>query len=130
MAGHSERGCWRGGAVWGVHGIDVGGTGIRWASLPGRGAPTILFAVPLNRSDLLTPGRFDGAVGPLDAGASGGSSLHLEKSMGGRPGGGGRYPDIPAAGVLGAVMPPEGAVAPHPGNSPTTWLHDGGGAGE
>ena len=63
---------------------------------------------------------------PLDAGASGGGSLHLGKSMGGRPGGGGRYPDIPAAGVLGAVMPPEEAVAPHPGNSPTTWLHNGG----
>ena len=45
--------------------------------------------------------------------------------MGGRPGGGGRYPDILAAGVPGAVMPPE-AVALHPGNSPTTWLHVGG----
>ena len=130
MAGPSGRGCQRGGTIWGVHGINVGGTGIRWASPPGWGAPTILFTVPLNRSDLLTPGRFDGAVGLLDAGASGGGSLHLEKSMGGRPGGRGRYLDIPAAGVLGAVMPPEEAVTLHPGDSPTTWVHDGGGAGE
>ena len=50
--------------------------------------------------------------------------------MGGRPGGGGRYPDILAAGVLGVVMPPEEAVTLHPDNSPTIWLHDGGGAGE
>ena len=125
MAGHSGRGR-RGSAIWGAHGIDVGGAGICWASPPGRGYPAILFAVPLNPVDLLTPGRFGGAVVPLDAGASGGGSLHLEKSMGGRPGGGGRYPDIPAAGILGAAMPPEEAVAPHPDDSPTTWLHDGG----
>ena len=80
--------------------------------------------------DLPTPGRLGGAVGPPDAGASGGGNLHLEKSMGGRPGGVGRYPDIPAAGVLGAVMPPEEAVTSQPGNSPTTWLHDGEGTGE
>ena len=109
-----------------MHGIDVGSTGIHWASLPGQGAPVILFTVPLKLMDLPTPGKFGGAVGPLDARASGGGSLHLEKSMGGRPGGGGRYPDIPAAGVLGAVMPPEEAVALHPGDSPTTWLHDRG----
>ena len=113
-----------------MHGIDAGSAGICWASPPGWGAPAILFAVPLNQSDLPTPGRFGGAVDPLDAGASGGSSLHLEKSMGGKPGGGGRYPDIPAAGVLGVVMPPEEAVTPHPGDFPTTWLHDGGGTGE
>ena len=107
-----------------MHGIIVGGTGIRWASLPGRGVPAILFTVPLKLVDLPTPGRFGGA--PLDARASGGGSLHLEKSMGGRPGGGGRYPDIPAAGVPGAVMPPEEAVTPHPGDSPTTWLYNGG----
>ena len=130
MAGRSGRGCQRGGAIWGTHGVDVSSTGIHWASPPGWGAPTILFTVPHKLTDLLTPGRFGGAVGPPDAGASGGSSLHLEKSMGGRPGGGGRYLDIPAVGVLGAVMPPEEAVTPHPGNSPTTWLHDGGGAGE
>ena len=130
MAGCSGHGCQRGGTVWGAHGIDVGGAGICWASPPGQGTPVILFAVPLNRIDLPTPGRFGGAVGPPDAGASGGGNLHLEKSMGGRPGGGGRYPDIPAAGVLGAVMPPEEAVTSQPGNSPTTWLHDGGGTGE
>ena len=63
--------------------------------------------------DVPTPGRLGGAVGnPLDAGASGGSSLQLEKSIGGRPGGSGTYPDIPAAVVLGVVMPPEEAVAP------------------
>ena len=115
-----------------MHGTNVGGVAIRWASPPGWGAicaPAILFTMPLNRTDLPTPGRLGGAVGPLDAGASGGGSLHLEKSMGGRPGGGGRYLDIPAAVVLGAVMPPEEAVAPHPGDSPTTWLHDGGGTG-
>ena len=126
MAGHSRCGCQRDGTIWDVHGIDVGGAGIRWASPPGRGIPTILFTVPLKLMDLLTPGRFVGAVGPPDAGASGGSSLHLEKSMGGRPGGGGRYPNISAAGVPGAVMPPEEAVALHPGDSSTTWLHDGG----
>ena len=86
----------------------------------------ILFTVPLSPVDLPTPGRFGRAVAPLDAGASGSGSLHLEKSMGGRPGGGGRYPDIPAAGVPGVVMPPEEAVAPHPGDSPTTWLHNRG----
>ena len=100
MAGPSGHGCWGGGAIWGTHGIDMGGAGIRWASLSGWGAPRILFTVPLNWLDLQTPGRFGGAVGPLDAGASGGGSLHLEMSMGGRSGAGGRYPDIPAAGVL------------------------------
>ena len=90
--------------------------------------PAILLAVPLNLTDLPTPGRLVGAVGNcLDAGASGGGSLQLEKSIGGRPGGGGMYPDIPAAVVLGAVMPPEEAVTPYPGDSSTTWLHDGGG---
>ena len=126
MAGPSRHGCQRGGTVWGTHGIDAGGAGIHWASPPGWGTPAILFAVPLKLMNLPTPGRFGGAVGPLDAGASGGDSLHLEKSMGGRPGWGGRYPDIPAAGALEAVMPPEEAVTLHPGDSPTTWLHDGG----
>ena len=126
MAGPSGHGCQRGGAIWDTHGIDAGSAGIHWASPPGWGTPTILFAVPHKLTDLLIPGRFGGAVDPLDARASGGSSLHLEKSMGGRPGGGGRYPDIAAAGVLGVVMPPEEAVAPHPGDSPTTWLNNGG----
>ena len=44
--------------------------------------------------------------------------------------GGGTYQGIPAAVVVGAVMPPEEAVAAYPGDSSTTWLHDGGGAGE
>ena len=79
--------------------------------------------------DLLTPGRLGGAGGsPLDAGASGGTSLQLEKSIGGRPGWGGAYPGIPAAVVLGEVMPPEEAVAPYPGDWSTTWLHDWGGS--
>ena len=79
--------------------------------------------------DLPTPGRPGGAVGnPLDAGASGGSSLQLEKSIGVRPGGGGTYLDIPAAVVLGEVMPPEEAIALYPGDWSTTWLHDWGGA--
>ena len=126
MAGPTRCGCQRGGAIWGTHSIDAGSAGIHWASPPGWGAPAILFAVPLRLMDLPTPRRFGGAVGPLEAGASGGGSLYLEKFMGGRPGGGGRYPDTPVAGVLGAVMPPEEAVTPHPGDSPTTWLHDGG----
>ena len=87
--------------------------------------------MPLNVRDLLTPGRPDGAAGnPLDAGASGGGSLQLEKPIGGRPGGGATYPDIPAAVVLGVVMPPEEAVTPYPGVCSTIWLHDWGGAGE
>ena len=53
---------------------------------------------------------------PLDARASGGGSLQLEKSIEGRPGGGGMYPDILAAVVLGAVMPPEEAVTSYPGD--------------
>ena len=58
-----------------------------------------------------------GAVGnSLDAGSSGGGSLQLEKSIGVRPGGGGTYPDIPAAVVLGEVVPPEEAVALYPGD--------------
>ena len=78
--------------------------------------------------DLLTPGRLGGAGGsPLDAGDSGGGSLQLEKSIEGRPGGGGAYPDIPAAVVQGEVMPPEQAVTPYPGDWSTTWLHDLGG---
>ena len=44
----------------------------------------------------------------------------------GRPGGGATYPDIPAAVVLGVVMPPEEAVTPYPGVCSTTWLHDWG----
>ena len=107
-----------------MHGVIVGGAGICWASPPGWGTPAILFAVPHKLMDLPTPRRSGGA--PLDARASGGGSLHLEKSMGGRPGGGSRYPDIPAAGVPGAVTPPEEAVTLHPSDSPTTWLHDGG----
>ena len=116
MAG-CPGGVWqRGGTIWGMHGTDVGGVGLCWARPPGHCAPAILLAVPLNLMDLPTPGRPGGAVGnPLDAGASGGSSLQLEKSIGGRPGGGGMYPDIPAAVVLGAVVPPEEAVAPYPG---------------
>ena len=109
-----------------MHSIDVGGAGIHWASLPGWGTPMILFTMPLNLVDLPTTGRFGGSVASPDARASGGGSVHLEKSMGGRPGGGGRYPDMPAAGIPGAVRPPEEAVAPHPGDSPTAWLHDGG----
>ena len=86
--------------------------------------------MPLNLMDLPTPGRPGGAVGnPLDAGASGGSRLQLEKSIRVRPGGGGTYPDIPAAVVLGEVMPPEEAVTPYPGDWSTTWLHDWGGGG-
>ena len=112
----------------------MGGVAVRWARLPGRYAicaPTILLAMPLKLTDLLTPGRLGGAAGnPLDARASGGGSLQLEKSIRGRPGWGGTYLDIPAAVVLGAVMPPEEAVAPYPGDSSTTWLHDGGGARE
>ena len=109
-----------------MHGVVVGGASICWASLPGWGAPVILFTVPCNPVPLLTPGRFGGALAPPAARASGGGSLHLVKSMGGRPGGGSRYLDIPAAGVPGAVLPPEEAVALHSGDSPTTWLHDGG----
>ena len=109
-----------------MHGIVVGSAGIRWASPPGWGTPAIFFAVPHNPVLLLTPGRSGGAVAPPAAGVLGGGSLHLVKSMGGRPGGGGRYLDIPAAGIPGVVMPPEEAVALHPGDSPTTWLHDGG----
>ena len=104
----------------------MGGAGICWASPPGWGAPAILFAVPNNPVLLLTPGSCGGAVAPPDAGAPGNGSLHLEKSRGGRPGGGGRYPDIPAAGIPGVVMPPAKAVAQHPGDSPTTWLHNRG----
>ena len=104
----------------------MGGVGIRWARPPGLCticAPAILLAVPLNLTDLPTPGRLGGATGnPLDPGASGGSSLQLEKSIGGRPGGGGTYLGIAAAVVVGAVMPPEEAVAPYPGDSSTTWL--------
>ena len=79
--------------------------------------------------DLPTPGRPGGAAGnPPDGGASGGSSLQLEKSIGGRPCGGATCPDIPAAVVLGVVMPPEEAVTPYPGVCSTTWLHDLGGS--
>ena len=131
----SPGGGWRGGsAIWGMHDGGMGSVGIHWARPPGFCticAPTILLAVSLNLTDLPTPGRLVGAVGnPLDAGASGGGSLHLEKSIGGRPGGGGTYPGIPAAVVVGAVMPPEEVVAPYPGDSSTTWFHDGEGAGE
>ena len=119
---------------WGVHDGGMGGVGICWAKLPGLCTicvPMILLAMPLNLTDLPTPGRLVGAIGnPIDAGASGGSSLQLEKSIRGRPGGGGTYLGIPAAVVVGVVMPPEEAVTPYPGNSSTTWLHDGGGAGE
>ena len=134
MAGHPGNGWWRGGPIWGVHGTDMGGVGVHWARPPGCCAicaPAILSAVPLNLLDLPTPGRPGGAVGnPLDVRASGGGSLQLEKSIGVRPGGGGTYPDIPAAVVLGEVMPPEEAVAPYPGDWSTTWLHNCRGAGE
>ena len=120
MAGHPGGGWWRGGTIWGVHGADMGSAGVHWARPPGRCAicaPTILLAMPLNLMDLPTPGRPGGAVGnPLDAGASESGSLQLEKSIGVRPGGGGTYPDIPAAVVLGEVVPPEEAVAPYPGD--------------
>ena len=120
MAGRPGGGWQRGGTIWGMHSGGMGSVGIHWARPPGLCticAPAILLAVPLSLMDLLTPGRLGGAVGnPLDAGASGGGSLQLEKSIGGRPGGGGTYPDIPAAVVLGAVMPPEEAVAPYPGD--------------
>ena len=85
--------------------------------------------MPVNLMDLLIPGRPGGAVGnPHDTGASRGGSLQLEKSIEVRPGGGGTYPDIPAAVVLGEVMPPEEAVALYPGDWSTTWLHDWEGA--
>ena len=61
-------------------------------------------------------------------GASGGSSLQLEKSGGVRPSGGATYPEIPATVVLGVVMPPEEAVTPYPGVCSTIWLHGGGGS--
>ena len=111
MAGHPAGGWQRGSAIWGMHGTDVGGVGVHWARPPGHCAicaPVILLAMPINLTDLPTPGRLGGAGGnPLDAGASGGGSLQSEKSIGGRPGGSGTYPDIPAVVVLGAVMPPE-----------------------
>ena len=120
MAGCPGGGWQRGGAIWGTHGTDMAGASIHWARPPGHCticAPTILLAVPLKLTDIPTPGRLGGAVGnPLDAGASGGSSLQLEKSIGGRPGGGGTYPDILAVVVLGVVMPPEEMVAPYPGD--------------
>ena len=120
MAGHPGSDWWRGGTIWGVHSTDVGSVGVCWARPPGHCAvcaPVFFPATPLNLMDLLTPGRPGGAVGnPHDAGASGGSSLQLEKSIGVRPGGGGTYPDIPAAEVLGEVMPPEEAVTPYPGD--------------
>ena len=120
MAGHPGGGWWRGGTVWGAHGTDMDGVGLCWARSPGHCAicaPTILLAMPLNQTDLPTPGRPGGAVGnPLDAGASGGGSLQLEKSIRGRPGGGGMILDIPAAVVLGEVMPPVEAVALYLGN--------------
>ena len=56
-----------------MHSIDVGGAGIRWASLPAQGIPMILFAVPLKLMDLPTPGRFGGVLqmlGPQEAAAS------------------------------------------------------------
>ena len=120
MASHPGGGWRRGGTVWGMQSANMGGVGIRLARPPRRCticAPKILLAVLLNLMDLLTPGRLGGAVGnPLDAGASGGGSLQSKKSIGGRPGGGGMYPDIPATVVLGVVVPPEEAVAPYPGN--------------
>ena len=80
--------------------------------------------------DVATPGRPDGAAGnPLYAGAPGGSTLQLEKSIGRRPGGGTTYPDIPVAVVLGVVMPPEEAVTPYPGVCSTIWLHGWEGVG-
>ena len=98
----------------------MAGASVCWARPSGRCticAPMILLAVPLKLMDLPIPGRLGSAVGnPLDAGASGGGSLQLEKSIGGRPGGGGMYPDIPAVVVLGAVMPPEEVVALYPGD--------------
>ena len=98
MAGCPGGGWRRGGAIWGAHSIDVGGVGVCWARPPRRCAicaPAILLAVPLKLTDLPTPGRLGGAAGnPLDARASGGGSLQLEKSIGGRPGGDGMYPDI------------------------------------
>ena len=131
MAGHPGGGWQGGGTVWGMHSADMGSVGVRWARPPGRCAicaPAFFSAAPLNLMDLPTPGRPGGAVGnPRDAGASGGCSLQLEKSIGVRPGGGGTYPDIPAAVVLGEVMPPEEAIAPYPGDWSTTWLHDWGG---
>ena len=85
--------------------------------------------MPLNMRDLPTPGRPGGAAGnPLDVGASGGSSLQLQKSIGVWPSGGATYPDIPAAVVLGVVMPPEEAVTSYPGVCSTIWLHNWGGS--
>ena len=134
MASHPGGGWQRGSTLWGAHGADVGGVRVCWARPPGCCAicaPAILLAVPHNLVDLPTPGRPGGAVGnPLDAGASGGGSLQLEKSIEVRPGGGGTYPDMPAAVILGEVMPPEEAVTPYPGDWSTTCLHDCGGARE
>ena len=80
-------------------------------------------------SDLPMPGRSWEAVGsPLDRGTSGGGRLQLEKSGGVRPGRGATYPGIPAAVVLGVVMPPEEAATPYPGVCSTTWFHVSGGA--
>ena len=120
MASCPGGGWQRGGTIWGTHGVNVGDVGVCWARPPGCCAicaPAILLAMPLKLVDLLTPGRPGSAVGnPLDARASGGGSLQLEKSIRGRPGGGGTYPDIPAAVVLGEVIPPEEAVTPYPGD--------------
>ena len=79
--------------------------------------------------DLPMSGRPCKAAGsPLDRGTSGGGRLQLEKFGGVRPSGGATYPGIPAAVVLGVVMPPEEAVTPYPGVCSTIWLHDSGGA--
>ena len=118
MAGCSGHGC-QTGIIWGTHGIVVGGTGIHWASLPGWGDPAILFTVPHNPVPLPTPARQSGSMVTPVAEASGSGNLHLLQSMGGSPGGGSRYT---IAGIPGVVKPPEEAVTPCPGDSPTTWL--------
>ena len=76
VAGCSRCGC-QTGIVWGMHSDVMGGAGICWASLPGRGDPAILFAMPHNPVPLPTPARRSGAVATLVAEASGGGSLHL-----------------------------------------------------
>ena len=133
IASYPGSGWQRGGTIWGARGADMGGVGACWARPPGHCticALAFLSIMPLNMAALPTPGRPGGAAGtPPDGGASGGSSLQLEKSMWGRPGGGATYPDIPAAVVLGVVMPPEEAVTPYPGVCSTIWLHDWGGVG-
>ena len=89
IAGHPGSGWQRGSAIWGARSTDMGGVRAHWARPPGHCAIcalAFLSATPLNMRDLSTPGRPGGAAGnPLNVGASGGSSIQLEKSIGGGP---------------------------------------------